>query len=108
MSFDFNRCRDLLLQAVIDSFRQRSDFIKSIERTVQGDLAVNGLALEVYPWHEQIAISLRLWSDPSEVRYKPADWPHYAFVISSEHDFAALHEANRYVSNAYKAAENAK
>jgi hypothetical protein len=99
--FDFDQCRNLLLEAVIDSLRQRSEFVRSIEHTAIGS-PVNGLALEVYPWHEQIVIALRLETDSKEDRYSPADWAHYAFANSSEHDFPALQKANRYVSEAYK------
>lgn len=75
-------CREAILTAIIDSLRERADYISSIDRTVRGQIPVSGIALELSPWHGGLGLSLRLTSDfpLGESRYDSADWPHFDFT----------------------------
>ncbi len=77
-----DNCREAILAAIIDALHERADYIASIERTPRGDIPVTGLALELFPWHKSLGLSLRLSSDfpQGEFRYDSADWPHFAFT----------------------------
>ena len=76
-------CREAILIAIIDAIQERSDYIRAIERTPRGDVPVNGIALEIFPWHNfPLGLSLRLCADLSrgEFRYNSADWSHFEFT----------------------------
>ena len=75
-------CREAILAAIIDSLHERRDYIASIERTANGDMPVSGIALELFPWHGCLGLSLRLTSDfpLGKSRYDSADWPHFDFT----------------------------
>ena len=75
-------CRDAILAAIIDALHERAGYIASIERTANGDMPVSGIALELFPWHGALGLSLRLTSDfpLGESQYDSADWPHFDFT----------------------------
>lgn len=75
-------CREAILTAIIDSLRERTDYILSINRTACGDLPVSGIALELFPWHGGLGLSLRLTSDfpMGASRYDSAEWTHFDFT----------------------------
>ena len=102
--FDFEHCRALFVDAVTDSLRQRAGYIASAERNGRGELGATGISLDVFPDHGDINLSLRLSSDTYEEahRYYPAEWRHFDFINSHEHDFAPLQAARTYMRNVYE------
>ena len=76
-------CREAILRAIIDSLQERTDYIAQIERTPRGDVPVSGIALELFPWHARMGLSLRLTSDfpLGTSRYGSANWPHFDFTV---------------------------
>ena len=82
----YEACREALLTAIIDALQERADYIASIERTANGDVPVTGIALELFPWHSILELSLRLSSDfpLGKSRYDSADWPHFEFTKSCQ------------------------
>lgn len=75
-------CREAIQTAIIDSLHERADYIASIERTARGDIPITGIALELFPWHASLGLSLRSTSDfpLGKSRYDSADWPHFEFT----------------------------
>ena len=104
LEFDFEHCRSLFVDAVTDSLRQSAGYIASAERNGRGELPVTGLSLDVFPDHGDITLSLRLSSDTYDFEklYSPADWRHFQFVSSHEHDFAPLQAAVAYMRKVYE------
>ena len=100
LGFDFARGRKLLVRAVTDSLRRRADFIRSLKRTGRGDMPIDGIAFDLHPDHGYIALSLRE-NDSVYRSQNSADWAHFEFVSSQEHDFPPLHDALAYIVQAY-------
>jgi hypothetical protein len=78
----YETCREAILAAIIDSLNERADYIASIQRTARGSVPVSGIALELFPWHGGLGLSLRLDSDfpLGQSRYDSADRPHFDFT----------------------------
>lgn len=78
----FTACREAIRIAIFDALKECEQYIASIERTARGDSCVSGIALELFPWHGSLGLSLRLTSDfpLGGFRYDSADWIHYNFT----------------------------
>jgi hypothetical protein len=100
LGFDFERGRRLFLRAITDSLRRRSEYIRSIKRTGRGDMPIDGIAFDLYPDHGYIALSLRE-NDTVHRSQNSADWPHFEFVNSQQHDFPPLRAAVAYIAETY-------
>jgi hypothetical protein len=101
LGFDFAHGRSLFLSAVIDSIQRRSDYIRSIRRTGRGDMPIDGIAFDLYPDHGYIALSLRE-NDAVYRNQNSADWQHFEFICSQQHDFPRLRDAVSYIEEKYK------
>lgn len=79
---EVDACQGAILNAILDLLHEREDYINSIERTARGELPITGIALELFPWHQGLGLSLRLSSDfpLGDRRYDSADWPHFDFT----------------------------
>jgi hypothetical protein len=100
LGFNFTKGRRLFLRAVIDAIKRRSDYIRSIKRTGRGDMPIDGIAFDLYPDHGYIALSLRE-NDAVNRHQNSADWPHFEFISSQQHDFPALRAALTYIEGTY-------
>jgi hypothetical protein len=101
MPIDFAECRQVLFYGIMEGLRSREAAIRAIEPTGRGDMPVNGISLDITPWHGGAGLSLRLFSDPhsGEQRYNSADWTHFDFV--SQQNCPALHTAGDFIRTAY-------
>lgn len=82
LKHQFDACSDAIQIAIVDSLRERADYVSSIQRTINGRIPVTGIALELFPWHGGLGLSLRLDSDfpLGQSRYDSADWPQFNFT----------------------------
>ena len=99
MAFDYQICRELFLNAIHAVLEADGDYITSIERTTRGDLPINGLSLEIYPWHEYCTLSIRLSSDKN--CYNPVDWQHFEFAPSTSDQISQLCAVAEYAAEVY-------
>lgn len=104
MRFDFDDCRRVLIDGMLDALRSRTDAVKAIERTGRGDLPVTGVSLDLAPWHGGVGLALRQSSDPTnpERRYSSVEWKLFNFV--SDEDYEPLAEVGQYIRKVYRSA----
>ena len=108
----FDAWKISLRSATLEMLTDRAEYIGTIERFGNGNLAVSGISLDVTPWDDQdpVGLSLRLRSeypgpkfdsdgkcigsesDSFTMRYNPGEWSHYLFTSGCEspaHDEAS-------------------
>lgn len=96
------KCKTAINTAIVDALNDCSDYIGQIERTGSGDLPVTGIALELFPWHTSLGLSLRTNNDfpAGESRYDSADWEHFDFANGC--DLPSIDNAIKLVSELYE------
>ena len=92
----YDQCRRLFLDGVIDALNGSKSHFDSMQRTAQGTIPINALALDIYPWHGSASLAVRVHSVPFEDRYAIAEWPDFDFanqdtspLLKNAADFAA-------------------
>jgi hypothetical protein len=96
----FSACRDTFRRGIIEGLLASEGYIQAIGRTAQGIIPVSAIALDIYPWHAWANLSLRLTSDPMDIRYAIADWPHFDFV--NQETCSPIREAAVYAAEVYR------
>lgn len=77
MAFNYSRCRSVILQGILAGIRLTSDKIERIAKEEQ----VNGISLDLVPWHRALGLSLRQSSDlEPEERYCNVEWAYFGLV----------------------------
>jgi hypothetical protein len=101
MPIDFVECREVLFRGIMEGLRSQEADIRATERDARGESLVNGISLDLAPWHGGVGLSLRLQSDPrrGDGRYNSADWDYFDFV--SGQTCAALRTAGAYIRDIY-------
>lgn len=96
------KCKSAISFAIVDALNDRVDYIAEIERTGRGELPISGIALELFPWHSSLGLSLRSINDfpTGESQYDSADWEHFDFT--NECDLPSIDNAIRLVSELYE------
>jgi hypothetical protein len=98
MAIDFVECREVLFRGIMEGLRSCETEIRAIERDARGDSLVNGISLDLTPWHGGIGLAFRLQSDPRNDN--SADWDYFEFV--SGQTCAALRTAAAYIRDVYR------
>ena len=95
-------CKTAINAAIVDALVDCSDYIAQIERTGRGDLPISGIALELFPWHSSLGLSLRSTNDfpAGESRYDSADWEHFDFT--NECDLPTIDNAIELMGELYE------
>lgn len=96
------KCKTAINSAIVDALNDRKDYIAQIERTGRGELPITGIALELFPWHSSLGLSLRSMNDfpAGDSRYDSADWEHFNFT--NECDLPSIDNAINLVSEIYE------
>lgn len=73
---------EVFTDGAIELLQQSEPYIASLGFEVIGDNALNGIALDIIPWHVYFEMSLRFSSDTEsgERNYNSADWQHFQFT----------------------------
>ena len=104
----FATLTNVLLDGLLEALREGGTYISSIERTARGDLPITGLSFELYPWHEYVALSIRVSQDSRDWKYNPADWRHFEFVSSDSCQSEAFRRAAGTVTELYESWDERK
>jgi len=102
---DFNALKTTIHDGVLDALQKHSSHVTAIPRTAQGDIPINGLPLELYPWHRYLAMSLRGNLEIAN-RYSQADWEHFEFASSNRSESSRFRAAAALVTQVYDAAKD--
>jgi len=76
----YSECHELLLSELINAIKQNK---KRIEELVNSeDAYINGVHLDILPWHGFICLSFRNRNDETDEKYpyEPGDWKNYLFI----------------------------
>ena len=92
--------RNLFRAGVIDALEGAEAHFASMDRTAQGKIPVNAIALDIYPWHGSASLAVRTHSVPDEDRYSIADWPDYDFA--NQDSSSRLREATNFAFDCYR------
>src|SRR5690349_968844 len=100
MAFNYAKCRSLILQGILGGLPFGADKIAAIEKVPNVEFPVNGVSLDLVPWHRALGVSLRLCSerDP-EIRYCNVEWTYFDLV--SHKQCPALERAADFAHEAY-------
>jgi hypothetical protein len=100
MAFNYANCRSLILQGILEGLRFRADKIATIEKVPNVEFPINGVSLDLVPWHSALGVSLRLYSEwEPDIRYCNVEWTYFDLV---SHDTChALKLAADFVHAAY-------
>jgi hypothetical protein len=100
MAFNYSRCRTLILHGILESLHSSRDTIDSIEKPPGIEYPINGMSLDVVPWHGALGISLRHWTEcDDEKRYCNTEWAY--FGLASDQSTPALKTAADFIHDAY-------
>lgn len=94
------KVRNLFRAGVIDALENATAHFASMQRTAQGKLPINAIALDIYPWHGSASLAVRTRSVPDEDRYAIADWPEYDFA--NQETSTQLKEAADFAAECYR------
>src|SRR5262245_47623907 len=100
MAFNFSQCRSLILEGILEGLQASADVIAAIGKVPNLEFPVNGVSLDLVPWHGALGISLRLCTEVEEhVRYCNVEWAY--FDLTSNANCPALARAADFVQKAY-------
>lgn len=89
----------------LDSSKLIFDAIPKMGGKIHG---ITGIALDIYPWNEYFALSLRnAEKTHNQFRYSPADWSHFEFVSSFQSLSQPLVAAVTAMNRAYETGTDA-
>ena len=93
---------NIILNGILGGINGCQDIIKSIEKTGRGDMPVTGIALELFPWHGEFGLSLRLSDEfpMADSRYDSADWKYFNFT--TEREIESIISTKQFVANLYE------
>jgi hypothetical protein len=90
-----------LRDAVLSSLELAAPKLRKIKHI---DMEINGVSLDIYPWHEYFALSFR--DSGNTVRYNSADWKYYELVSSQENKAPPIKKAAELITRSYTEAED--
>jgi hypothetical protein len=100
MAFNFSQCRSLILQGILEGLALRADKIAAIEKVPNVEFPVNGVSLDLVPWHGALGVSLRLCTEfELEIRYCNVEWAYFDLVSNA--NCPVLQRAADFVHQAY-------
>lgn len=100
MAFDFSRCRSIIVQGILDALDSKASAIASIDQIPNVEFPIDGIALDMAPWHGGMGLALRQVTEfEHESRYNSADWDYFDFVSNSS--FSGLQVAANFIKEAY-------
>jgi hypothetical protein len=103
MAFNFSQCQSLILQGILEGLRLRADKIAEIaadEKIPNVEFPIDGVSLDLVPWHGGLGVSLRLRSEHEpDIRYCNVEWTYFDLV--SHDNCPALQRAADFVQKAY-------
>jgi hypothetical protein len=109
MTFDYDKCRDLLHRALIGSLESAGERVRALAAAERAPhkwedvCGIDGVCNDVLPWHRMVGLSFRIFEDERNeprYRYSPADWKHYEFLGGE----STFDEAREYTHRVYEAA----
>src|SRR5262249_35251313 len=81
MAFSFSECRSLILEGILEGLRLRANEIAAIEKAPNVKYPVNGVSLDLVPWHGAIGLSLRLCGEcDADIRYCNVEWAYFGLI----------------------------
>lgn len=104
MTFDFDKCRDVLFRAIIDSLEASADAVRGLASDESCKL--DGFEFGIFPWHQSVQLSFRTADEryseydgkQLDIRYSPAAWRHYDLI---RHE--SLDNAGEFIGTVYPA-----
>jgi hypothetical protein len=104
---DIGNLRKVLLDGILAGLDDGVAVLQSIPKLPSGEMRIiSGLSLELYPWHEYFALSLRDVSPGAKARYyNPAEWGYFEFVSSMRSKAPAVIQAAQVITVLYNNAE---
>ena len=102
-SFDYDYCKQCVQDGIIHALQLKSQYIQDIQKSKDYQSRIISLSFDVYPWHQYVALSIRLNSDT--VENNPADWLHFEFISTIECDSIPFKKAAEYIAQQYELAE---
>lgn len=105
MSYDFDECRNILLECLVEALKANRDAIREITKDQNETGWIDAISYDVLPWHRFACVSFRNQNDyafdteanhcqQQRKQYSPADWKHYDFI-----DDATLEPVRKYTGD---------
>ncbi|MEM9541108.1 MAG: hypothetical protein AAGA60_16595 [Cyanobacteria bacterium P01_E01_bin.42] len=101
--FHYDRCAQCIRDGIIHALQLQTQYIQNIQKSKDYQSRIRALSFDVYPWHQYVALSIRLNSDT--VENNPAEWSHFEFISTVECDSIPLKKAAEYITQQYESAE---
>lgn len=100
--FDYGRCKELILDGILESLEQRKVDLMALPKHPIGSSQICGMSLDIFPWHNSIQISFCDNNAQFREEYI-AEWKYFDFISSASEDYQSLRIASDYVSSFWNA-----
>lgn len=93
----------LLQEGLIEALEEAGPTIQALPCNEPGEIPINAMSFDLYPWHEYIAISFRSHDQAyTEEEFDIAAWTYFELVRTLDCKSPKFKKASKHVCNAYQ------